>query len=387
MADYKIQELTLEQKGAIKASIPYLESAGEVVTATFYKKMLENNPLVRPFFNKAHQATKQQPKILAFALLAYAKNIDDLTPLTAFVNQIVVKHTGLQVKPEHYPVVGENLLLTLADLLGPTVATPFFLESWKVAYGNLAKILIDAEAAIYKQNQWDDFKPFEVVDKVKESSDVVSLYLKPVDGKIQLPKHGQYIGIRFKVDDEEATREYTLSEYPKNNQYRISVKLVERGVVSNYVHETLKVGQTVKVLAPNGQFIYQDEPKNIVALAGGIGITPLVSIIEKALADGKNVELYYSNTSKPQVPFASWLDELKSKFSNQFVLKEFISKTDSEATGDSYRRISKNDLPVNLKESQIYLLGPQSYMDSVSGWLKELGITNYATEFFGVYQP
>lgn len=396
---YTIQELTSDQKDQIKATIPYLEASGEAVTATFYQKMLLTNADVRPFFNKAHQITKQQPKILAFALLNYAKNIDDLTPLTGFVKQIVVKHTGLQVKAEHYPIVGENLLATMLELLGPEVATPKLLDAWAVAYGNLAKILIDAEKEIYQKNDWDGFKDFEVSKIVSECEDVKSVYLKPTDPalKIQIPTRGQYLGIRWKVGEEETTREYSISQFPtlEDNQYRISVKRDRNaGVISNYVHDELKVGDTVRVCAPNGNFVYkQASTAPVLLLAGGVGITPLVSIAEGALANGREVTLLYSNTTIESRPFTQWLQDLKDTYQEKFTLKEYISKkttTEKVINGGEifYNRLTSGDIPDTTKYDT-YVLGPNGYLDMVFQTLEERGVSksDVSTEAFGVYRP
>ena len=330
MNAYKIVELTAAQKLLIKATIPILEKSGVDLTAAFYQRMLTNNPSVRPFFNVAHQKSKAQPKILAYSLLAYAKNIDDISPLTTFVNQIVTKHVGLQVQPEQYPIVGENLLATMHELLGDEIATPELLEAWGVAYGNLAKILIDAENACYVKNQWQGFKEFEVSKIEPETDDVKSVYLKPIEGEIQPPKRGQYLGIRWRLPEAETTREYSISQYPDNGQYRISVKRdANGGVVSNYIQDTLKVGDKVGVSAPAGSFTYKEtKSEPVLLLAGGIGITPLVLIAEVALKDGRNVELYYSNDHSR--PFTQWFKSIKNQYGDKFKLKEFISHGEVE---------------------------------------------------------
>lgn len=371
---YQIQELSEAQKDLIKASVPILELSGTELTRQFYDRMLSNYPEVRPFFNETNQITLKQPKILAFALLSYAKNIDDLAPLTAFVHQIVVKHVGLQIKPEHYPIVGSALLETMGELLGPDIATPEFIGAWATAYGNLAQLLINAEHGEYDKQAWHGFREFMVTKMQDEAADVKSVYFTPKDGgEIALPERGQYLGFRFSPPgaEFEKSREYSISEYPTGNEYRISVRKVDGGSISTYIHDALKVGDSFKVSPPAGQFVYKNTKKDLLVLAAGIGITPLISIVDQALREGKHVRMYYSNRSKETRPFATWLSQCTS--TGKFTLKEFISTRICAADFDS----------MEAENKEIYMLGPVGYMTFVREQLQLHGASQINLEFFG----
>ena len=139
-----------------------------------------------------------------------------MTPLTDFVKQIVVKHIGLQVLPEHYPIVGTCLIQTMVELLPPEIANKDFLEAWTIAYENLAKLLIDLEAAEYAKQPWRWFKDFKVTRIVQECKDVKSVYFTPVDKDLlplPKPERGQYLCFRWKLPGEEfeISREYSVS--------------------------------------------------------------------------------------------------------------------------------------------------------------------------------
>ncbi|EPY50116.1 nitric oxide dioxygenase [Schizosaccharomyces cryophilus OY26] len=394
--EYHLKEMNDSQKQYIRSSIPILESSGVNITQAFYQRMLENYPEVRPYFNKAHQISLSQPRILAFALLNYARNIDDLTPLSEFIDQIIVKHIGLQIKAEHYPIVGQCLLATMREMLGEDVATPEFLEAWTIAYGNLAKILIDAEKNIYQSQPWNGFAEFEVVDLIDESFDVKSVYMVPRDKtfKIASAYPGQYISISWKIPGlpHETIREYSLSKYPdtKKNQYRISVRRVHEGIVSNYVHEHLKVGDIVGVSPPAGK-----RKPPVLCFAGGIGITPIVPIVENALLDGRTVVFCYSNRNYSSRPFKNWLLQLKDQYKERFKLKEFFSKEaylrKEEIIDELMTRVLLREdiMKLNSAECDIYMLGPNSYMRFVKEELVKLGVEpkRIATEFFGPYSP
>src|SRR5690606_36073875 len=97
----------------VKSTAPILQEHGETLTRHFYKRMFSHNPEVGPFFNPAHQTSGSQQKALAGAICAYAANIDNLEVLGGAVELIAQKHASLQIKPEHYPIVGENLLASI----------------------------------------------------------------------------------------------------------------------------------------------------------------------------------------------------------------------------------------------------------------------------------
>lgn len=397
--------ITTSQKKIITASIPFLKEHGVDLTANFYKYMLETHPEVRPFFNKSHQITKKQPKILAFSLVKYAENINDLTPLLGFVRQIVEKHVGLQVTPEQYDIVGSCLLKTLKEMVGEG-ATDEFMEAWKVAYYDLANILIDLEKKRYAtelttKDAWLGFKDATVSKIVQESDSVKSVYIKPNDEKLANFYPGQYTTIRISTDNGATvqSREYSLSnEYPELQNglqyYRISVRRIPGGVVSNYIHDQLKVGDAIKISSPYGKLLEphfnavnesKDDSKPVVFFIGGIGITPSISSIEYFLKQGKKVQLYLSNSDLNSRPFGNWLDRLTQEYPTLLSVDEFISTTAGANINNTSnyhihpRRVSAKDLAgaftnENVQNNDYYLIGPLGYMGLVTEFLQSKGL-------------
>lgn len=140
----------LDQKtiDIIKSTVPALQSKGTEITKYFYEILFKNNPEVKPMFNMEKQKSGKQPLALANAILAVAKNIDNLDALAPAVKSIGETHVNSNVKPEHYPIVGKNLLIAIKHILGDD-ATDEILEAWGKAYEVLAKVFIDAEKEIY----------------------------------------------------------------------------------------------------------------------------------------------------------------------------------------------------------------------------------------------
>lgn len=133
----------------VKATAPALEKHGLAITTAMYARLFENKD-IEAMFDRAAQTSGEQPKRLAAAILAYAKNIDKLQNLGTAVSRMVVRHIETGVKPEHYPHVAEALLPAIRDVLGAEVATDEVLAAWGEAYWMLADILIAAEAPAYE---------------------------------------------------------------------------------------------------------------------------------------------------------------------------------------------------------------------------------------------
>ena len=104
-------------------------------------------------FDRAAQESGEQPRRLAGAILAYAKNIDKLQNLGSAVQRMVARHVETGVKAEHYPHVAAALLPAIREVLGAKVATDEVLDAWAEAYWMLADILIAAEAQVYEDAQ------------------------------------------------------------------------------------------------------------------------------------------------------------------------------------------------------------------------------------------
>jgi len=133
----------------VKATAPAIEQHGVAITTAMYKRLFQNRE-VADMFDRAAQESGEQPRRLAAAIIAYAKNIDKLGNLGPAVQRMVSRHVDTGVKAEHYPLVAEALLPAVRDVLGADVATDEVLGAWGEAYWMLADILIAAEEQEYE---------------------------------------------------------------------------------------------------------------------------------------------------------------------------------------------------------------------------------------------
>ncbi|GMM28510.1 flavohemoglobin [Martiniozyma asiatica (nom. inval.)] len=382
---FQIIPLTASEISFLQGLAPAVKEVGVKVTTTMYQYMFETYPEVKPYFNMTNQHTGRQPKVLAFSLYQYILHLNNLAPISGFVNQIVIKHCGLGIAPAQYPIVGQCLVHAFKEVLGPA-ADEHFVDVLSKAYGNLAQTLINAEEEVYKGLQWRDVKDFKVVKLVKEAEGVTSVHLTPVDGtQLEPIIPGQYITLKWDVNDKTDSiqpREYSISHDLVNNTYRISVRELENGKVSTFVNNKLQVGDVIPVHAPVGTMTYDTNSKKskVAVLAGGIGITPMITIINAALKNGQSVELFYSNRNEKVAPFRKEFAELSAVYSDAFKLHEYISAQGEKLTTAHLEHIDPN-------EYDVYLLGPVGYMHEFKTYLTGKGVSDLKMEFFGPTDP
>ncbi|KAK4503861.1 hypothetical protein PRZ48_004776 [Zasmidium cellare] len=396
--------LTPEQVKIIKSTVPVLQEHGTTITSQFYKTVLEEYPELNNVFNHTNQVKNHQAKALAGALYAYAAHIDDLGALSPAVEKIYQKHASLYIQPEHYKVVGEGLLRSMGNVLG-AACTPEILDAWTAAYWQLADICIGREAQLYSESEnWTDWRDFEIANKVKESYEITSFYLKPKDGQ-KLPEYlpGQYISLLTDVPHFgwKQSRQYSLSDAPKPNYYRISVKKEiglnpadpkapsNPGWISNILHEQKNVGDVVQLSHPAGDFFYdpsKDSEGPVVLLSAGVGITPMMSILNTLIERGSRQEISFIHGARSTAShaFRDHVQRIQSQNCN--VHSAFFIKNPNppqDVKGQHYThegRLSlaalehSQDLFLDNKQAKYWVCGPASFMADVWTGLKSMGV-------------
>ena len=384
--------LTQQTIDIIKATVPAVSAHANDITAHFYPLMFREYPEVKRFFNQSNQAGSAQPKALANALVAYAGNIENLAVLEAAVNRIVNKHVSLNIQPEQYAIVGECLLKSIKAVLGDA-ATDAVIEAWGLAYWQLADLLIAAEEAAYtanaeKEGGWRDEREFKVTTKVAESENITSFYLTPTDGKpVSSFTPGQFIGLVLNIDGEETRRQYSLSDSPNSEYLRISVKREESGAVSNYLHKRVQAGDTLRVLAPAGDFILKDNNKPVVLVTGGVGITPAISMLNSLKDTDRPIHFIHAAMNTKVHAFRDHVTCLATENDNikpYFVYSDATAECKPDATGFINLAMLEEKIGDD-RDVEFYFLGPKPFMQAMNSFAPKLGIPaeNVHFEFFG----
>src|SRR5699024_639367 len=131
---------------------------------------------------------------------------------------VAYKHCALQVYPEHYPIVGENLIKAIQDVTGLEDNDPI-IQTWVKAYGELADAFIQIEKSIYDQMLWIGFKPFKVSKIKQESQDVKSFTIESSEYDLRQFKPGQYITVDLSSEKlpSRSKRQYSMTSGEENH--------------------------------------------------------------------------------------------------------------------------------------------------------------------------
>ncbi len=143
--------MSAETVAVVKATAPALQQRGLAITTRMYERLFAD-PAIKALFDQAAQASGEQPKRLAEAILAFATNVDRLELLAPAIERIAARHVATHIKPEHYPAVASALLAAIKDVLGDAVDDEA-LTAWGEAYWFLAEVLIGREAEIYAEDE------------------------------------------------------------------------------------------------------------------------------------------------------------------------------------------------------------------------------------------
>jgi nitric oxide dioxygenase len=384
--------LSPETIAIIKATVPVLQQYGEPITQHFYQMLFRDYPETRAYFNQAHQAAGTQPRALAGAILAYAAHIDRLEALKDALPMIIQKHVSLDIRPEHYPIVGTCLLRAIREVLG-AAATDDIIDAWGQAYGQLADLLIAAEENVYattasKPGGWRGPRKFRVARKERESDVITSFYFEPVDGGELLSyQPGQYLTILLNVDGQPLRRNYSLSDAPGRPYYRISVKREAQGVASGYLHDHIEVGSEIELLPPAGEFVLRAASRPLVLLTGGVGITPALAMLNSIAASGRPIEFIHAALNSSTHAFRAHVDELAARHGNVrpfYIYGQALQDDKPHAEGFISTDLLAQRLPAD-RDVDLYFLGPKPFMRSVFRIARELGIPpeQVKFEFFG----
>jgi nitric oxide dioxygenase len=386
--------LTQKTKDIVKATAPVLAEHGYPIIKRFYTRLFQAHPELKNVFNMTHQERGEQQQALARAVYAYAENIENPGSLAAVLRNIANKHASLDVRPEHYPIVGEHLLGAIKDVLG-AAATDDIISAWAQAYGNLADVLMGMESELRERSAdalggWNGWRRFVVREKRPESSVITSFILEPADGQPVVNfEPGQYISVAVDVPalNLQQIRQYSLSDMPNGHSYRISVKREEGdatrapGQVSSLLHDHVNVGDEIRLAAPYGTFyIDVDATTPIVLISGGVGLTPMVSMLKRAIQNAQRQVVFIHGARNSAVH--AMRDRLRQTVATCSNFKAIIYYDDplpGDVQGTDFDRkgfIDLNEIAstVLLPDADYYICGPIPFMRIQHDALRKLDI-------------
>ncbi|MCW4153345.1 NO-inducible flavohemoprotein [Halomonas sp. 18H] len=374
--------LTQTQETLIAQTAPVVAEHLNTITAHFYPLMFERYPEVKPLFNQAHQANGGQPRALASSVLAYVQLRQDPARAREVLEGVVNKHVSLNIRPDQYPIVGECLMAAIGDVLGDAV-TPEIADAWGALYQELADLLIELEGQRYQAfaetpGGWRGERRFRIASTRQESAVIRSFVLEPEDGQpVADFQPGQFIGVRLMIGDTPVYRHYSLSGSPNGHSYRISIKRETDGLASGHFHECLGVGDVIELLPPAGDLTLPAAPDSpIMLLSGGVGQTPMLSLLRQALQEGRRVTYLHAAQDEAHHAFREEVNACLSEHPDQLTVVTLHENAASNPPSAPAGRVTQALLAQYLPDdtTHCYFVGPQGFMEAVNGYLKALGV-------------
>ena len=246
---------------------------------------------------------------------------------------------------------------------------------------------------------WQGFRPFRVARRAVEDAaqSICSFYLVPEDGQ-PLPAFlpGQFLTFRLDLPTEQIVRCYSLSDAPCPDHYRVSIKRVPApagcdvppGRSSNHFHDHVREGSVLQVRAPGGHFHIDRSDAPVVLIGGGIGITPMLSMLEWCLAaqPGREVWLFYGVRNGNEPVMKAQLEALAAAHQNFHLRFCFSDPLPDDREGLDYQHRGRVDvnflrLQLPLKPYHFYICGPTPMMASLVAGLEDWGVPEARIHF------
>lgn len=210
---------------------------------------------------------------------------------------------------------------------------------------------------------------------------------------------GQYLTLRATIDGQDLRRSYSICAGVDDGELRVGVRKVRGGVFSNWINHHLKVGDTVQVMAPQGRFFVALDPaarRHHLGIAGGSGITPVLSIMKTVLAREplSRFTLIYGNRQLSSTMFKEELEDLKNRYMTRLVMHHVFSDEDTESPLNhgvlDRAKVAEFVGPLLRTEGidHAYVCGPFRMNDEAEAALRAAGVAaeRIHIERFGVPQ-
>jgi nitric oxide dioxygenase len=381
--------LSERSKPVIEATLPVVGEHIGTIADRFYQHLFGEYPqLLDGTFNRGNQAEGTQQQALAGSVAMFASalvNHPEHLP-EHLLNRVAHKHASLGITPAQYQVVHDHLFWAIVDVLGDAV-TPDVAAAWEEVYWLMANALINQERGLYSargvraETVWRDW---EVTEKVRETDDVVHFTVKRIDDRLvktSLP--GQYVTVQMPVPDGiRQPRQYSLTRADDGEHRSFAVKRVQgdgkpSGEVSNLLHDSVDVGDTITMSLPFGDVVLDDSRPAVFASAG-IGVTPMAGMLSHLAAAGSHLDVTLLHAD---VDEASWalrqqvLDDIRA-LANGSVHVWFERGAESslpvDGVHDGVMDLTDLDLP---DDAVYYLCGPLPFMKAVRTALLDRGVS------------
>jgi ferredoxin-NADP reductase/MOSC domain-containing protein YiiM len=296
--------------------------------------------------------------------------------------------------PGELSVADTDALLYLpgkdVDQLRVALTIPALSPGWQSSFRDLVEHPVPEHT---QADGWRGFRPLRVTSIVHESTTVSSIYLDADDDTALPPaRPGQYLTFRVPGAGTPApVRSYSLSSAPGAQSYRISVKRESMGLVSQYLHTTLRPGAVLDVAAPRGDFVLADGDSPVLLISAGIGVTPVLAMLHRLADQHSTRDVWWLHTARgpAEHPLAAEAHDLLATLPHAHEHVFYSAATAAEVTAEhatagriTATRLKELGLPL---DAHAYICGPAGFMTGMRNALAGTGIApaNVHTELFG----
>lgn len=387
--------LSAKSTETIRATLPAVSGAIDEIASLFYDKLFAAHPeLLRDLFNRGNQANGEQQQALAGSIATFASALVEHPGVRpdAMLSRIAHKHASLGITRDQYRVVHEHLFAAIAEVLGDAV-TEEVAAAWDEVYWLMAGALLAIEERLYAEvgaPGGDTSRDYRVVGRYEEADEVVTFLVRPLDGSPVPPSRpGQYVSVQVQLPDgARQVRQYSLSGTPAD-AVQFTVKRVSddpAGEVSCYLHEHVCAGDVVRVSAPFGDVVLDEEDDTPLLLASaGIGCTPMIGMLGHLAATGssRQVIAVHADRAQSSHAFRADLDQFVAKLPRATAHVWYESPEEPWPAGRTgLVDLTAVDVP---SDATAYLCGPLPFLRSVRAQLLGLGVSaaNIHYEVFG----
>jgi ring-1,2-phenylacetyl-CoA epoxidase subunit PaaE len=231
------------------------------------------------------------------------------------------------------------------------------------------------------------FHRLEVVEVVPETAEASSIRfaVPPELAEAFKFKPGQHLTLKAEIEGEEVRRNYSLCVAPQDNEVKVTVKRIAGGLFSNWANERIKRGDRLDVMPPHGSFTWDFEPgaaNHYVGVAGGSGITPVMSLLKTALLTepDSRFTLLYGNRDSQSVIFLEALAKLKNRYMDRLEVHHFLAEEaeDIALLNGMLDREKCDEIFDHLVDpaepAAFFICGPGPMMDAAEEALRARGV-------------
>lgn len=370
-------ELSSQHAEIVTTTLPLVGAHIDEIATEFYRGLFEAHPeLLRNLFNRGNQGQGAQQRALAASIATFAAHLvnPELPHPADLLSRIGHRHASLGVTAAQYSVVHEHLFAAIVEVLGADTVTADVAAAWDEVFWIMADTLIALERDLYAAagvDPGDVYRRARVIGRVDDPSGAVLVTV--ASGKRIETVPGQYVSVGITLaDGARQLRQYSLVN-ADGDELTFAVK--PAGEVSEWIRANLCVGDLLDVTVPFGDIPVPSPEMPLVLISAGIGITPMVGLLEHLAAQesGAEVRVLHADRSDTSHPLRERQRELVRSLPNATLEVWYEDGVTSGEPDAHPGRMSLDGIDFS-DDVHVYLCGADGFVRAVRAQLADRGL-------------